>query len=63
MGNGSQLIAALAFGALGSVLFAATGLPLPWLLGALAATTAASLLGARLAVPGRLRRPMIALLG
>ncbi len=63
MGNGSQLIAALAIGVLGGVLFNATGLPLPWLLGALAATTAASLLGARLAIPGRLRQPMIALLG
>ena len=54
---------ALALGGLGGGLFAALALPLPWLLGALATTTAASLAGLRLAVPGGLRQPMIALLG
>jgi membrane AbrB-like protein len=57
------LIAALGLGGLGGALFNALGLPLPWLLGALAATTSASLLGAPLAVPNALRQPMIALLG
>ena len=61
--DASQVALALAVGGLGGGLFAALGLPLPWLLGALAATTTASLLGLRLAVPGRLRQPMIALLG
>jgi uncharacterized protein len=59
----SEVALALALGGLGGGLFAALALPLPWLLGALAATTLASLAGLRLAVPGSLRRPMIALLG
>ena len=54
---------ALGLGALGGAGFAGLGLPLPWLLGALAATTAASLLGLELRVPEGLRRPMIAVLG
>jgi uncharacterized protein len=60
---GARVVAALAIGAAGSTLFARLGLPLPWLLGALAATTVASLAGLPLAVPGALRQPMIALLG
>jgi hypothetical protein len=56
-------LVALALGAIGGASFAALGLPLPWLLGALAATTAASLGGLELRVPERLRRPMIAVLG
>jgi hypothetical protein len=55
--------AALGLGVLGGAGFAALGLPLPWLLGALAATTAASLAGLELRVPDGLRRPMIAVLG
>ena len=47
----------------GGAAFAALGLPLPWLLGALAATTAASLAGLELRVPEQLRRPMVAVLG
>ena len=54
---------ALCLGATGGAGFAALGLPLPWLLGALAATTAASISGLELRVPERLRRPMIAVLG
>jgi membrane AbrB-like protein len=61
--SASQVALALALGGLGGGLFAALALPLPWLLGALATTTAASLAGLRLAVPGGLRQPMIALLG
>ena len=56
-------LTALGLGALGGAGFAALGLPLPWLLGALAATTAASLAGLELRVPEQLRRPMIAVLG
>ena len=56
-------LVALGLGALGGAAFAALGLPLPWLLGALAATTAASLGGLELRVPELLRRPMIAVLG
>jgi membrane AbrB-like protein len=63
LGGSARLGAALAIGTLGGGLFAGLGLPLPWLLGALGATTVASLLGAPLAVPNRLRHGMIALLG
>jgi hypothetical protein len=59
----APIVAALGLGTLGGVVFAALGLPLPWLLGALAATTAASLVGLALRVPDGLRRPMIAVLG
>jgi membrane AbrB-like protein len=62
LGRAPTLIA-LGLGALGGAGFAALGLPLPWLLGALAATTAASLAGVDLRVPEQLRRPMIAVLG
>ena len=59
----APMLAALGLGALGGAGFAALGLPLPWLLGALAATTAASLTGLELRVPEQLRRPMVAVLG
>jgi uncharacterized protein len=59
----ARVAVALCLGALGGAAFAALGLPLPWLLGALAATTAASLCGLELRVPEHLRRPMIAVLG
>jgi hypothetical protein len=59
----APIAAALGLGTLGGAVFAALGLPLPWLLGALAATTAASLGGLALRVPEGLRRPMIAVLG
>ncbi|MGH6918419.1 MAG: AbrB family transcriptional regulator, partial [Geminicoccaceae bacterium] len=58
-----RLAAALSIGGVGGALFASLQLPLPWLLGALAATTIASLSGLRMAVPDRVRRPMIAVLG
>jgi uncharacterized protein len=59
----APIATALGFGTAGSAIFAALGLPLPWLLGALASTTAASLCGVALAVPEALRRLMIAMLG
>jgi membrane AbrB-like protein len=59
----APVLTALGLGAIGGAGFAASGLPLPWLLGALAATTAASLAGLELRVPEQLRRPMIAVLG
>jgi membrane AbrB-like protein len=59
----APVFTALSLGAIGGAGFAAFGLPLPWLLGALAATTAASLAGLELRVPDQLRRPMIAVLG
>ena len=54
---------ALGLGALGGAGFAALNLPLPWMLGALAVTTAASVGGLELRVPELMRRPMIAVLG
>jgi uncharacterized protein len=54
---------ALVLGALGGATFAALNLPLPWMLGALAVTTLASVGGLELRVPELLRRPMIAVLG
>jgi uncharacterized protein len=60
---GVPIGAALGLGALGGAVFAALGLPLPWLLGALAATTVGSLGGLALRVPEGMRRPMIAVLG
>ena len=59
----APIATALGLGVLGGAGFTVLGLPLPWLLGALAATTAASLLGLELRVPEGLRRPMIAVLG
>lgn len=53
----------LSLGALGGGAFAALDLPLPWMLGALTATTAASLSGWKPAVPLPLRTAMIAVLG
>ena len=58
-----RLVAALLIGGLGGALFATFQLPLPWLLGALATSTIASLAGLKMAVPDNLRRPMIGLLG
>ncbi len=58
-----RVLVALVVGGLGGGLFATLGLPLPWLLGALAATTVASMAGVKLAVPDLLRRPMIAIIG
>jgi uncharacterized protein len=58
-----RLAAAISLGAAGGALFAYLQLPLAWLLGALTVTTMASLAGLRMAVPDRLRQPMIAALG
>ncbi|KIL97675.1 hypothetical protein CCC_00736 [Paramagnetospirillum magnetotacticum MS-1] len=56
-------LTALGLGAVGGGLFAALDLPLPWMLGALTATTLASLGGIRPEVPVQLRSVMIAVLG
>ena len=58
-----RLLSALVIGGAGGAAFDALNLPLPWLLGALAATTVASLSGLKLAVPEQLRWPMVAVLG
>jgi len=47
----------------GGTVFALLDLPLPWMLGAMAATMAASLGGIELVMPQTLRKPMIAVVG
>lgn len=54
---------AIAAGAAGGAVFAGLGLPLPWMLGALAATMGLALLGVPLRVPERTRPPVIAVIG
>ncbi len=58
-----RLLTALVIGAAGGVVFAWFDLPLPWMLGAMATTMGASLLGADIAVPQSVRKPMIGLIG
>jgi hypothetical protein len=59
----SALLLALAIGTAGGAGATWLGLPLPWMIGALAATTAAAMAGAPIALPPGLRSVMIALLG
>ncbi len=60
---GGRLATASLVGLAGGVLFTALGLPLAWLLGAMFATTIASLSGLPLEVPGWLRWPVMVVLG
>jgi uncharacterized protein len=59
----ARIVATLAIGAAGGAAFAWARLPLPWMLGAMLATTVASLAGAPLRLPHRLRSPMVAVIG
>lgn len=54
---------AVVIGTAGGALFAWVGLPLPWMLGAMAAALIASLLRAPIAAPATVRRPMSAIIG
>ena len=58
-----QVMAGLLVGLIGGSLFAIADLPLPWMLGAMAATMVASLSGADIRLPQSLRKPMIAVVG
>ena len=60
--RGSMLLA-LAIGAVGGLVFAWAQLPLPWMMGAMVATTVASVAGANIRIDFRLRTAMIAILG
>ena len=60
--SGSMLLA-LAIGAAGGFVFAWLKLPLPWMMGAMLATTIASVAGADIRIALRLRMSMIAILG
>jgi len=54
---------ALAVGTAGGTLFALAHMPLAWMMGAMLATTAAALAGARMQVPNRLRAVFVTVLG
>lgn len=58
-----QALPALAVGAAGGVFFHWLGTPLAWMMGAMLATTAASLAGAPLKGPGGIRVVMVSVLG
>lgn len=58
-----RFLIALVIGAVGGAVFAWFDLPLPWMLGAMAATMGASLAGADIAVPQPVRKPMIGVVG
>ncbi len=57
------LASAIGIGTIGSVIFSLLGLPLAWLLGAMVATTIASVSGLRVKVPNRFRTLFVAVLG
>lgn len=59
----ARFVFAIGLGAAGGAVFFALALPLPWMLGAMTAATAAALAGAPIAVPGGVRNAMIAILG
>jgi membrane AbrB-like protein len=59
----ARIAAGLALGTLGGGLFYALSLPLPWMLGALFITMAASLAGLPVAAPVRLRPVIVAIIG
>ncbi|WP_205624605.1 AbrB family transcriptional regulator [Marinobacter nanhaiticus] len=60
---GSRLLPTLAVGVCGSVLAYAVNMPLPWLLGALIATTVLSLAGVRLPAPAGSRKAVLVVIG
>ena len=59
----ARLILALGIGASGGAIFLSLNLPLPWMLGAMAAATISAMLGAPIAVPNIFRNFMVAILG
>ncbi len=59
----APLLLALAIGSLGGALAAWFGLPLAWMIGAMAATTLAAIAGAPVVLPMGLRSIMVAILG
>ncbi len=59
----AQALAALAAGAAGALVFSYAHLPVPWLLGSIAGTALAAMLGARIRTPRWLRDPVLAVLG
>ena len=60
---GMRFALAVGLGTVGGAVFFALALPLPWMLGAMTAATAAALVGAPIMVPAKVRNAMIAILG
>ena len=60
---GLRFALAVGLGTAGGAVFFALALPLPWMLGAMSAATAAALAGAPIMVPAQVRNAMIAILG
>jgi uncharacterized protein len=58
-----RVVLALALGAVGGALFAFLRVPLAWMLGAMALTTAAAIGGVDIDIPGWMRRLLFAVLG
>ena len=63
LSDGGRLFVTLLVGAVGGAVFAWLRMPLAWMIGAMFATTIASLAGAPLRIPARFRAVMIAVLG
>lgn len=61
--SGRRLVVALTVGAVGGATFAWIGLPLPWMLGAMATVTVLALAGGQPSVPRGLRFVMLAVVG
>jgi membrane AbrB-like protein len=61
--NAARVALGLAIGLAGALLFSWLRLPLPWMLGAMTATTVAALVGAPVTGPVRIRPVMFAVLG
>jgi len=59
----SAIVMALAIGAVGGWLAFIVQIPLPWMIGAMMATTLAAVLGLSVAVPASLRHTMVVVLG
>jgi len=59
----TRIALALAIGAAGGVAFFALNLPLPWMLGSLFATMVTAVSGVPVTAPGRLRSPVVAVIG
>ena len=57
------ILLTIGLGAIGGYLFLLARMPLPWMMGAMFASTAAALAGAPLRSPGRFRKYMIAVIG
>tara|TARA_R110001599_G_scaffold150666_2_gene334725 strand:- start:4367 stop:5539 length:1173 start_codon:yes stop_codon:yes gene_type:complete len=58
-----RALLALAIGSAGGFLFAYLRLPLPWMMGAMIATTICSIAGVNIGLPSKVRMAMVAILG